>query len=243
MILKLLNSKAKANVIKMISVMVCGAVLTACTATKGVDSSPILRKFQWASFLEGGDFKNTCKAGSPNRYRMIYNAIYTEQVRIYELNQGSMALHSRIVFHLSPSDFIVDDIQNIWKRWQGQTIDTRVSGSDLKSLVQDLKTADVFGTPNVGLELSSKGFYWTVAACHQGKYHFTAFTWPSDEWKKLRFDGRLFALDATGVPINLPRTTDTKRSYSRAIKDRMTNAPAFHLKVGKNGLANFAPLF
>ena len=238
MILKLLTSK-----IKVLSLACLLGVLTACAATQGSDSNPFLRKFQWFSYVEGGDFRESCKT---DRYRMIYTAVYTEQVRIYDVTAepSSGTLHTRIINTANVKDLeSVETWQTLLKPWRGTSIDTTLSPDELSGLVDDLESVGVFGSPNAGEELSSKGFSWTIAACHNGQYHFTGFAWPSDKWATLSFSDRLFALDTTRLAVNPPRKTFTSRRFGKPQLPGGHAQPEFHMKVGKNGLAGSGALF
>ena len=46
---------------------------------------PIVRSFNWFAFVGGDDIRANCGKDGRNRMRLIYNAIYSEQVRTYEL--------------------------------------------------------------------------------------------------------------------------------------------------------------
>ena len=243
MISKSSNTKIKSVWLKIVSLICVGGALAACTATKGSVSNPILRKFQWFSYIEGGDFRDTCGAGATDQYRLIYNAIHTQQVRIYNISAAPPTLHTRIISRLDLRGFKFNTLAGLLDPWRGQTIDIKLSTSELTGLVQDLEDAGVFAKPNVGEELSSKGFFWTIAACHEGQYHFTGFAWPSEAWAKLNFSDRLFRLDLIDVPINLPRKTVTMRQLSKTKFSGLTPDQEYHLKVGENGLVGFRSLF
>ncbi len=218
-------------------------VLGACTATEGMTDNPVLRKFQWFSYLEGGDFKAACTAGAPARYRMIYNAVYTEQVRVYDLNADTRNLDTQLILPMDIRDFSVEGFSDLLNPWRGQAGHVTLSPSDVDGLVNDLEAFGAFGAPNVGEELSSKGFFWTIAACHEGRYHFTGLSWPSPEWDGAAFSGRLFALDPNGVDINPPRVTDTTRTLQYAARNPRRKVQQYHLKVGEDGLAGVWTLF
>ena len=46
---------------------------------------PIVRSFNWFACVGGDDIRANCGKDGRNRMRLIYNAIYSEQVRTYEL--------------------------------------------------------------------------------------------------------------------------------------------------------------
>jgi hypothetical protein len=243
MIMKSLITKTKPFWIKTMAIAVVGGLLAACTAMPGADDNPVLRKFQWFSYMEGGDFKETCGATDQDRYRMIYNAVYTEQVRIYNVSEQAMAMHMRVMLPMDLRDFAVDSWSGLLDPWRGKAMDIELTKSDFADLRADLDQDGVFGQPNVGAELSSKGFFWTVAACHNGRYHFTAFTWPKQNFDKLLFANRLFDLDRSNIAVNAPRKTQTMRSYSKARLTEADRLKEYHQKVGENGLVGLGPLF
>jgi len=233
--------KSSTSKIKVLCLACLLGVLTACAATEGSVNNPFLRKFQWFSYVEGGDFRNACV---PDRYRMIYNAVYTEQVRIYDVTTATGELRTRIINTTNVKDLEnVEKWQKMWDPWRGTITSTTLSDTDLNDLVDDLERSGAFGPPNVGEELSSKGFYWTIASCRNGQYHFTAVAWPSEKWADLSFADRLFALDSTGLAVNEPRKTKTSRRFGKTQLPGGHAQPEFHLKVGKNGLAGVGSLF
>lgn len=230
---------------KPVLAVLAALVLTGCTASEGARDNPLLRKFQWFSYMEGGDFKDTCGPGAPSIYRMVYNAVYTEQVRIYELDPQANTLAARVFGKANLRHLSISSLNDLLNPWRGTEAVTRVSASDVQGLLGDLDASGAFGPPNVGAELSSKGFFWTIAACHEGQYHFTGFAWPGTAWDRARFTGRLFALDRTGVAVNDPRktVTDRKLGENKTSSQRVDTRNQYHVKVGENGLDGFQPLF
>ena len=66
--------------------MFCAAlVLGACEYVERPENAAE-RRFTWFSYLVGEDLKESCRSHAPPRYRFIYNAIFSEQVRTYEIN-------------------------------------------------------------------------------------------------------------------------------------------------------------
>lgn len=238
---KLSNTQVKG--LRLAAILSVVLSLGACAVTEGGADNPVLRKFQWFSYMEGGDFRDTCKDGGANRYRMIYNAVYTEQVRIYELSPRASMLHTQVMLPMDLRDFQVDSLAGLLDPWRGVEADTVLSASDLNGALADLVASGAFGPPNVGAELSSKGFFWTIASCHDGAYHFTGFPWPSPQWDQARFAETLFALDRTGVAVNPPRTTDTSRLHKYEEKVPRRKVQQYQQKVGEHGLAGIGPLF
>src|SRR6185369_3989227 len=46
---------------------------------------PIVRTFNWFSYAGGDDIRSACESGGRNRVRLVYNAVWEEQVRAYEV--------------------------------------------------------------------------------------------------------------------------------------------------------------
>src|SRR4051812_9607683 len=46
---------------------------------------PIVRSLNWFSYVGGDDIRAACRTGERSRVRLVYNALWEEQVRTYEL--------------------------------------------------------------------------------------------------------------------------------------------------------------
>ena len=46
---------------------------------------PIVRSFNWFSYVAGDDIRSACEPAGRNRVRLVYNAIWEEQVRAYDI--------------------------------------------------------------------------------------------------------------------------------------------------------------
>ena len=203
-------------------------------ASQGPTDDPIQRKLQWFSYLEGGDFRARCGPGAPDRYRLVYNGVYLEQVRAYDLYADG-DLEVRVTEETDLTNFTISSVRDLLKPWRGETTSMPLTSGEMNTLIDALTRDGAFGPPAVGTELSSKGFFWTIASCHDGDYHFTGLAWPSDAWGMATFDDVLFALDPSHVPVNPPRNTETTRFVRQ--RDRSQNDNAFRVRAGENGLA------
>src|SRR5262249_31001219 len=76
-------------------------VCAACTAA-GDSLNPIRRNLGWYDFLDGGDLRKACAAGTSDRYRFVYNGRWREQVRVHEIEKtptGDRAdFRTRVIF-------------------------------------------------------------------------------------------------------------------------------------------------
>jgi hypothetical protein len=202
---------------------------------------PIVRSFNWFSYVAGNDIREACGRDGRNRLRLIYNAIYDEQVRTYEvflqpdgtagLDIGVLA-DQGVVGNLRISD--AGDALGPWRMRRGQRILNPAETSDLQGLLQ---ASNGFGPPRDGLRLPDVDFWWTIASCRAGVWGFQAYHYPTDGFANVRFASRLFSFDTVPVPVNPPRKLEP------AELRRDWNAPPNHwranqwtLTVGKDGL-------
>jgi hypothetical protein len=220
------------NLVTLLLIFVWG-----CTSD-GVPGDPVSRRLGWFSLIGGEDIRAACSARVPTRYRFVYNAIYTEQVRVYEFVAGpnggrldSVVLTGGISLGASTLEQLVDLVH-------GARDEQRLSAADAQQLLAAIDVSAVHAPTPVGLRLRSDAFYWTVAACVGGRFHLTAFDHPSPRFAALRFPATLFHLDHTGVAVNPPRPLDldpfeaagTERGSGRSSQLR------FLLEVGGDGL-------
>ncbi len=217
-----------------LGIFLAALILGACTYT-GADN-PAATKFSWFSFLNGDDLRATCGPGTPDRWRLVYNAIYTEQVRIYEVMGNRVS--SRVIGQANMFDWTADDA---FGPWRAQTSETELRPQDRQAFDAALKASGVLAPPPVGLELMSEDFYWLVTGCHDGRYLLTAFLWPDAAFESVTFDDSLFAWDFTEVPVNPPRETTMIELYGATQPGHHVNR--FQVRIGESGLRGVAAPF
>lgn len=215
--------------------------LSACAAD-GVAGDPISRRFTWFSMLGGEDIRNGCGPGAPARYRLVYNGIYTEQIRIYELwarPDGSAVLDTTVLaggVSLGPSIFA-----DLGALVGGRRDRAELSPDQSRDLQVAMQAGGVLSPPPVGLRLRSDAFYWTTAACVGGRFHFNAFDHPSPRFAALRFPALLFQLEGSGVAVNPPRPLDLgpfELTGAHETGPGRKSGPRFLVEVGANGLVH-----
>ena len=192
--------------------------------------SPLARKTEWFSFVGGDDIRASCAPNSPDRYRLVYNGFWREQVRIYELGMTApRQLDQRVI---GPADMTYVTTGDLLQPWRGVVAATALSGEQYDRLVAAFAESGVFGPPAVGLQMPSDSFYWTAAACAQGRFTFTAWLYPSDAFEKITFQKPLLELDGTTVAFNAPHPFDVMdiSNQHRDMRQR------WYLKVGPTGL-------
>lgn len=174
----------------------------------GVDS-PIMRSFYWFRFVAGKDIRDACGQGGADHYRLVYNAIYREQVRAYDLVAqpgGGAALTTRVFGQAGiVNNIIINDVVDILGPWRGVKTERLLTAAEFAPLLAAMEQSGALRFPERRFDVPSNDFYWAVAACRGGHFTATAFHHPTDRFRAVAFDKPLFALDTTGVAVNPPR--------------------------------------
>lgn len=216
-------------------------IVAGCTYTE--TDNPFVRKFSWFSYLNGDDVRAGCRVGGPQQWRFVYNAIYIEHFRTYDLMEradGTYRLRVNVVNKADLSELFVDKASDLLAPWRGK-IETVLLGREQTALLARAALADgVFAAAPKGLELSSDEFYWTAVVCREGRVSFHAWRWPSPAFVNLTFPAILKAWDPTGLPFNPPRETSEQGIHGTVDPEEKLE---FTIKIGENGLVGATPWF
>ena len=208
--------------------------------------APIVRSINWFSYVAGDDIRAACQPGARNHLRLIYNAIWKEQVRAYEIflqPDGTAGMSVGVLqaqgWGADVSNLLVSkgsEIMDPWGMRKGQRV---LEVADARELVGLMDASAAFGPPPDGLRLPDNDFWWTVASCRDGRWGFQAYHHPTDGFAKLKFADKLFALDPVAIKVNRPRKLepaelrrDMNAPGNRAFKETID----WMLVVGKDGL-------
>ncbi|MBS0540791.1 MAG: hypothetical protein JSR47_18665 [Proteobacteria bacterium] len=204
--------------------------------------APVLRTFNWFGYVGGDDIRDRCRPGSRNRIRLVYNGLWEEQVRTYELTlqpDGTAGLDVGVLADQGDlSSLLIArpvDVTNPWRMKHGQRLLDPAQTADLMGALQ---ASAAFGPPRDGLRLPDNDFWWTVASCRNGVWGFQAYHYPTDGFANVRFADRLYALDNVPVPINKPRKLEPaqfRRGFDSHSAQR-GRGDRWMLVVGKDGL-------
>ena len=204
--------------------------------------APIARSANWFAYVGGNDIRAACQPGGRNRIRLIYNALYEEQVRTYEVflqPDGTAGMTMGVLADQgNVSNLTIGSAADVLGPWSMKRGERLLSVAETRELVGLLEASAAFGPPRDGLKLPDNDFWWTVASCRDGVWGFQAYHYPTDGFANVKFAERLFAWDNVPVPVNRPR----KLEPSNLRRD--WNAPMYHsgsanrwiLVVGKDGL-------
>ena len=215
------------------------AALVACAGDDRAARDPLRRSIGWFGIAGGEDLRAGCVPGAQARYRFVYNAVWEEQVRVYEVIAspgGEGAALRATAIRGAPR------LLNAYLLDHGGSHgdETRLEPAALRNLVAALDAAGFAGRPPDGTRLQSYDFYWLVSACVDGRWHLNAWRREARGFGRLGFDELLFAADRTGVPVNPPRPVDPAQrllGYGEAPGERgRARGSAFELVIREGRL-------
>ena len=209
------------------------------------------QRFTWFSYMNGDDVRAACNPGAPDRFRFVYNGVYIQQARTYDIapqaNGSGYLLRARV---LGPSDLsnvgidpgaILADPLELLAPFAGRKSSLTLSGRDIDTLIASLAPSGLFQPAPRGLYLRSEDFFWVGVACIGGRMAFNAWKWPSRGFDALTFPPLLLSWDETGVPMNPPRNLAPFDIYGQT--DPQGRFPQFTLTVGDDGFRGVGTLF
>lgn len=216
---------------RLMTLALATTALAGCTYTGGDIGDPLTRKATWFSFVGGDDIRASCQPGTPDRYRLVYNAVYGEQLRVYETDSVRRTLSAKVV---GPDNLTQVSVDDLLAPWRAKAATAPLSPADWQDLRDQLKQAGAFGPAAAGLELPSRSYFWTAATCQDGKFTFTGWRHPDQSFTQLAFPATLFRLDGTGVAVRPAAPIPFDPQYDQ--RARRGEVASFTLKVGTNGL-------
>lgn len=209
----------------------------------GIDN-PAVRKVAWFSYLDGNDIRESCVAGSPDRFRLVYNGQYEEQIRSYEItaettNTGGAYYIARALGQINLAEVALNDLLAPW-RWQKS--ETALSAAEFNQF-RDLLTQSGWGSgAPQGKILHSRDFYWVASGCRDGQFHFDAWVDAQHDFGALKFQDFLLARDKTGVAFRKPvKVLPIDRTEQGRPRDR--SKPIFALTVSGEGIGGLVNAF
>jgi hypothetical protein len=220
------------------AIVLSGLVVAGC-AYDGETTTPIGRNLSWFSYLNGDDIGYGCGKDGIDRYRMVYNAVYVEQVRAYDLtvsNDGQSNLRTRITGRADLSKITLEKPLDILSPWREKSFERQLTDAEAMKIRQSLTESDLEAPLTERIQLHSDNFYWVVSACENGRFRFNAFAYPSERFAKLTFPEVLFALDTSGIAVNQPRKTDPRKIHDASDGEELRSAKRFNLAAESGGL-------
>lgn len=206
---------------------------------------PIVRSFHWFDFVAADDIRAACQQGGRNRLRLIYNALWEEQVRAYDIflqPDGTAGMNIGVLVaqgNVTPgiTNMLLSDPSDIFGPWSMKRGQRLLNAGETRELMGLLEQSSAFGPPRDGQRLPDNDFWWTVASCRNGVWGFQAYHYPTDGFANVKFSARLFAWDTVPVPVNPPRKlepAELRRDMNAPLHRARTDR--WMLVVGKDGL-------
>ncbi len=209
-----------ARKLRSLAVLALVGAISACTSGgQGYQDNPAARKFTWFSYIKGEDLQSNCRPGAPDSYRFVYNGIYVEQVRSYDIEPAPdpklARMTTRVTEKANLSNMELDMAHpDVFGPWRPKTAVIDLPASEIARLKQSLLASGFLTRPPPSRGVSSIEFYWAVSACLDGQFHLNAYVWPDAEFEQASFPKLLFAWDMTEVPVNKPRHADVMQVYN-----------------------------
>ncbi len=192
-----------------------GAVLAAlavagCTFQQGYHDNPIQRSMAWYSYLNGDDLRSYCRGGGPDRYRIVYNGIWDEQVRTYDITVDPSGEGAAVVMQVSGSvDVSEIPLDDPLSPWRGKIARRHIGRGELRAIRDGLHKSGFDTPPPDGTRVYSWSFFWLVAACESGRFQYNAWgydgSYDTPRFDQVALRAPLMAIDTTGVAFNPPR--------------------------------------
>lgn len=207
-------------------------------AYQGPTGNVISQQLIWISYISGDDIRAQCSDRAPDSYRLIYNADRTRHARTYDIldvREGAVVeqmVDRGVVFESGRSV----DIRQIGVPVQDRFVLSAAEFAELEAL---LRASGAFDPPPVGLRLASRGFYWIVSGCRDGRFFLTAFLHPSERFERIQFASFLEDHDRTGVRFPILPQPGRARGMNRCPRGQASNANnarCFWVEVGEDGL-------
>lgn len=215
------------------------ALLLASCTSEGGTSNPFVRPFEWFSYANGDDIRKTCEPGTVSRYRIIYNGLYGEQIRTYNISQWPGAKEAEQITRVFKGGISTDwTISSAGLDIAGtHTSKKTISLQDLIAIEQAL-IAQGFEKPAIqGQILHSDEFYWIAMVCRDGVFKYYAWTDQNADIAKLPFREVLSKGDETGIAFLEPYVPIQYSRNSRYYSGRGSGGSTyFTMQIGDNGL-------
>lgn len=179
-----------------------GFLVMACSPISGDD--PISRRLTWFGYVSGERFERACTATSRERYRLVFNAEYTVQVRTYDIVADELgALVQGRVFR---GGFLSDQaFPSLTGGLIGKEAALRIDEAELAEFRRAVAASQPFHG-DAPVHLRSDSFYWVLLSCVDGVFEARGFTGPASVLERLPIRRFLVSRDPTGVPIRVQRT-------------------------------------
>lgn len=206
--------------------------------------NPAVRKVAWFSYLDGNDIRESCAAGSPDRFRLVYNGQYEAQLRSYELTADGASNGGAyfVALALGKSSLTEVSLDDLLAPWRWQKSETKLSGAEFDQFRDVLAQSGWGRSAPQGKILHSRDFYWVASGCRDGQFHFDAWVDAQGDFQRIKFQEFLLARDKTGIAFRKPvKVLPIDRTEQGRPRER--SAPIFALTVSGEGIGGLVNAF
>jgi hypothetical protein len=240
---------------KLMQLCLSALLLGGCAYHQGQSydiNNPVVRKTGWFSYLDGNDIREACAAGGSERYRLVYNGQYDQQLRSYEIyvgQDGGGVLNARALNNDETTFSIT--LSDPFAPWTWRESQAKLSPAEVAQF-RDLLTGSGYGSgAPQGLRLQSRDFYWVATGCQAGVFHFYAWnnrpqSMAPAGFDPIKFQDFLLKHDQTGLSFRPPHvTTPVERNQFSGSGGGSAGAPNpnFTLTVKGEGLGGLLNAF
>lgn len=236
--------RKRAAMIRKLTLLLGILPVAAGCASSGPVDGPVDRNLKWFSYLGGEDIRKSCSPGAPDVYRFVYNGIYDQQLRSYDLRtlaagQGAeLSAWARGVSQVNRPIALT----NLLAPWRGTRANATLGPASTREIIGALSSAGFTSDKPVGLTLPSDAYYWVVTACIGGRFHANAWVYPSERYNQLKIKDILMRKDGTNVAFSGPIPANRRADDPARDGDRFDRG-TFLLKLGPDGIIGAKSLF
>ena len=209
-----------------------GLVLLASLAGCSLDN-PLGRSFGWFSYLDAADIRDRCSGSAGERYRLVYNAVWGEQVRSYDIAVEPGGASATLA---AGGDDPVEAARGKDEPARRRRIEIAHTQGLAKGRYVRCGQGGGAGVSTIKLqrieEVDFTEIFREEDACREGVFHYNAYVYPSASFAGIRFDRWLFARDTTGVAVVPPGQVGDNGPHVY-----------FEMMVGANGLVGVGSPF
>jgi hypothetical protein len=206
--------------------------------------NPVVRKVAWFSYLDGNDIRETCAPGAADRFRLVYNGQYEEQIRSYEIRADgtSDGAATYVARAMGEANILTIEFPDLMAPWRWQSSNTKLSAAEFSEFRSKLAESGWGQGAPQGKRLHSRDFYWVAAGCRDGVFHYDAWVHADGDFADIKFQDFLLARDQTGMAFRQPvKVTPLDRTGRGRPRDR--NDIIFGLTVSGEGIGGLMNAF
>lgn len=229
----------------LISLLTAALAIGGCQYA-GPAGDPVSRNVTWFDYVGAEGLKAACGPGASTRLRFVYNGIYDQQIRSYDIHELPRGRGAALSAWARGDGDLTRGVElpDILSPWRGKRVESVMNPQAVADLRAALRRDRFTDFKPVGLRLPSNEFYWIVTGCIDGRFHANAWMYPSDRFKKLSFPAVLQANDRTGIDFRKARPVNQREDDPyRHEGNRSPSDDTFHIQLGANGIVGARGLF